>query len=59
MISRNDPCYCGSGKKWKKCHYPFQPPKSFASKKEEYFKNYQIILKIYLIFIFPFSWRVG
>jgi len=45
MISRNDPCYCGSGKKWKKCHYPFQPPKSFASQKEEYFKNYQIILK--------------
>ena len=22
MISRNDPCWCGSGKKWKKCHYP-------------------------------------
>ena len=21
-IGRNDPCYCGSGKKWKKCHYP-------------------------------------
>jgi len=21
-ISRNDPCWCGSGKKWKKCHYP-------------------------------------
>lgn len=19
---RNDPCWCGSGKKWKKCHYP-------------------------------------
>jgi preprotein translocase subunit SecA len=19
---RNDPCYCGSGKKYKKCHYP-------------------------------------
>ncbi len=24
-ISRNDPCWCGSGKKWKKCHYP-KPP---------------------------------
>ena len=24
-IGRNDPCWCGSGKKWKKCHYP-QPP---------------------------------
>jgi preprotein translocase subunit SecA len=21
-IGRNDPCHCGSGKKWKKCHYP-------------------------------------
>jgi len=21
-ISRNDPCWCNSGKKWKKCHYP-------------------------------------
>jgi uncharacterized protein YecA (UPF0149 family) len=19
---RNDPCWCGSGKKYKKCHYP-------------------------------------
>ncbi|MBT9588749.1 preprotein translocase subunit SecA [bacterium] len=21
-MSRNDPCWCGSGTKWKKCHYP-------------------------------------
>ena len=21
-IGRNDPCPCGSGKKYKKCHYP-------------------------------------
>jgi len=21
-LGRNDPCYCGSGKKWKNCHYP-------------------------------------
>lgn len=21
-VGRNDPCYCGSGKKYKKCHYP-------------------------------------
>jgi preprotein translocase subunit SecA len=20
-VGRNDPCYCGSGKKYKKCHY--------------------------------------
>lgn len=24
-LSRNDPCWCGSGKKWKKCHYPNLP----------------------------------
>ncbi len=21
-LGRNDPCWCGTGKKWKKCHYP-------------------------------------
>ncbi len=21
-LGRNDPCWCGSGKKWKTCHYP-------------------------------------
>ena len=21
-LGRNNPCWCGSGKKWKKCHYP-------------------------------------
>lgn len=25
-IGRNDPCWCGSGKKWKKCHYPNEGP---------------------------------
>ncbi|CAN5133284.1 preprotein translocase subunit SecA [soil metagenome] len=25
QIGRNDPCPCGSGKKWKKCHYPNIP----------------------------------
>jgi len=24
-LGRNDPCPCGSGKKWKKCHYPNMP----------------------------------
>lgn len=24
-LGRNDPCPCGSGKKWKKCHYPIIP----------------------------------
>lgn len=26
-MGRNDPCWCGSGKKWKKCHYPQLPQK--------------------------------
>lgn len=26
-IGRNDPCWCGSGKKFKQCHYPQLPPK--------------------------------
>jgi len=25
-IGRNDPCWCGSGKKYKKCHFPQLPP---------------------------------
>lgn len=25
-IGRNDPCWCGSGRKYKKCHYPQLPP---------------------------------
>ncbi len=40
--SRNDPCWCGSGKKWKKCHYPQMPTTSLA---EKYFKQYGIVLK--------------
>jgi preprotein translocase subunit SecA len=27
-IGRNDPCWCGSGKKWKHCHYPELPSSS-------------------------------
>lgn len=45
MIGRNDPCWCGSGNKWKKCHYPqvsFLSPENLAS---EYFKRYRILLK--------------
>jgi preprotein translocase subunit SecA len=25
-LGRNDPCWCGSGKKFKRCHYPQLPP---------------------------------
>ena len=24
-LGRNDPCWCDSGKKWKRCHYPDLP----------------------------------
>ncbi|MFN0065021.1 MAG: methionyl aminopeptidase [Chlamydiales bacterium] len=45
-MGRNDPCWCGSQKKWKKCHFPQHDP----SKKEDelanqYLRQYQIILK--------------
>lgn len=46
MISRNDPCWCGSGKKWKKCHYP--DPGAKASTKDIktlYLKKFGILLK--------------
>ena len=45
MIERNDPCFCGSGKKWKKCHYP----QTGGSRKEDlaklYYKQFKIRLK--------------
>lgn len=45
MAGRNDPCWCGSGKKWKKCHYPEVPPKNTDEKREEIWKQYKILLK--------------
>lgn len=48
MIQRNDLCWCGSGKKWKKCHFPTGPSLSTADPQlqaEEYYKKYKIILK--------------
>lgn len=43
MIQRNDPCWCGSGQKWKKCHYPEIPNK--APLAQRYLDAYGIILK--------------
>ncbi|NGX33704.1 MAG: Methionine aminopeptidase [Candidatus Anoxychlamydiales bacterium] len=43
MISRNDPCWCGSNKKFKKCHYPQLKNNSEAPK--NYLKSYGIIIK--------------
>lgn len=46
MISRNDLCFCGSGKKWKKCHYPTLPPeRKESSLVEMYKKKFGILLK--------------
>ncbi len=42
---RNDPCWCGSGKKWKKCHFPHKPSETFITTAEIYLKKYGIILK--------------
>lgn len=44
-LSRNDPCWCGSGLKWKKCHYPHARPEDFKSLAEYYHKQYGILLK--------------
>jgi len=41
MIQRNDPCWCGSGKKWKKCHYP----QSTSDTSQYYLDKYGIIIK--------------
>jgi len=45
MIERNDPCFCGSGKKWKKCHYPEQPGETRDDLALRYKKRYGILLK--------------
>lgn len=42
MIGRNDPCWCGSGKKWKKCHAPDPGAVDIAA---QYKKRYGILLK--------------
>lgn len=42
MTSRNDPCWCQSGKKWKKCHFPTPAP---LNPKNQYFKQFGILIK--------------
>jgi methionyl aminopeptidase len=42
MTERNDPCWCGSEKKWKKCHFPEVAALSPA---KEYKKKHGIVLK--------------
>jgi methionyl aminopeptidase len=43
MIQRNDPCWCNSGKKWKKCHYPHLDPS--ATDAQKYRDRYGILIK--------------
>lgn len=43
MTSRNDPCWCGSGKKWKKCHAPHLPTQEAIAK--AYKRDFGILLK--------------
>lgn len=45
MISRNDPCWCGSGNKWKKCHFPIAPERNAKDLSEDYLNKYGVILK--------------
>jgi len=46
MKGRNDPCWCGSGKKWKQCHYPSSKPLSQQQTlTKQYLQQYKIILK--------------
>lgn len=46
MIGRNDPCWCGSSKKWKQCHYPNPGPLGPKQElKSRYFRDYHILLK--------------
>lgn len=46
MIGRNDVCWCGSNKKWKKCHFPVLPQFDEHEKlAKEYFNRYKIFLK--------------
>lgn len=44
-MDRNDLCWCGSGKKWKKCHYPQKPKSTFDELRSLYQKKFNILLK--------------
>lgn len=47
MIGRNDDCWCKSGKKWKKCHFPQLPAKltGIPDIKTTYLNRYGILIK--------------
>lgn len=46
MIGRNDNCWCGSGQKWKKCHFPNPGTLDVSDNlRKLYFKKHDIIIK--------------
>lgn len=48
MIGRNDLCWCGSNKKWKKCHFPKEDERQSSAHdrlKRDYFREFDIIIK--------------
>ena len=51
MIGRNDPCWCGSGKKWKNCHFPEKSAKNHLhisknqTQHELYYRKHNILIK--------------
>lgn len=47
MIGRNDSCWCGSQKKWKKCHFPQEAAEKSQSVNiaDLYYKRHKIVLK--------------
>ena len=45
MIDRNDLCWCGSGKKWKKCHWPDTGDAAFDALRKKYWDDFKIYIK--------------
>lgn len=45
MIGRNDLCWCGSGKKLKKCHFVEKKKETHSQLGTDYLRQYQIIIK--------------
>ncbi|WP_173915552.1 SEC-C metal-binding domain-containing protein [Halobacillus sp. Marseille-Q1614] len=56
-VGRNDPCPCGSGKKYKKCHGKSNliefPSKRAAEDLEQYFLQFQAYMRDYYPYLFP------
>lgn len=44
-MERNNPCWCGSGQKWKKCHWPQLGKTDDQALAQQYLKQFGIILK--------------